>query len=449
MINKTISYKKAIDILTSQGKFYINLGLDRVKALLDLYDNPEKKDKIKCIHVAGTNGKGSTCAMLASVLTHAGYKTGLYTSPHLVDYTERVKINGKDISKEDFADLIFDIIKTAEENNIHATEFEILTVLAFIYFQKEGVDFAVIETGLGGRLDATNVIENSLLSIITTIDLDHVDRLGDIIEKIAFEKAGIIKPNVPVIISKDNKGLEIIKEKAFELGSDLILTNVILSERSEREDLKTIVAADSYAPNAASGLVAENDNKNIDYEVNLKGAWQEKNLSLVLKAIEILRQQGIIIPEIAVKEGLQNVSWPARFQYIKELNMILDGAHNPGAARLLRESLDAYYPDKERIWIYSSISTKNYEEVMEILFRHGDMVILTRSNSGAAVSPKILKSKLVQKNMPCKIYATKNIKESINLYLELITNKNIGIMAGSLYSAGDFLFQYNVQKLYF
>ena len=435
MIDKTVLYEKAIQILTSQGKFYINLGLDRVKNLLELYNNPQ--DKIKCIHVAGTNGKGSTCAMLASVLTHAGYKTGLYTSPHLVDYTERVKINGKDISKEDFADLIFDIIQTANKNNIHATEFEILTVLAFILFEQEKVNFAVIETGLGGRLDATNVVKKPLLSIITTIDLDHVDRLGETIEKISFEKAGIIKPNRPVIISKDNKGLEIIKEKTFEVCSDLILADDKLFRHCERSEAIHQSVSNKWI---ASSQAPRNDEI---YELTLKGAWQKKNLALVLKAIETLRQHGIEIPEEAVKEGLQNISWPARFQYIKELNMILDGAHNPNAARLLRESLDIYYPDKERIWIYSSINTKNYEEVMEMLFRQGDTVILTKSNSGAAVSPEILKDKLMQKHMPCKIYTTESIKESIDIYLKLITNQNIGIMAGSLYSAGDFLSQYN------
>jgi len=427
MQNTITLYEKAVQILTSQGKFYINLGLERVKSLLELYNNPQ--DKIKCIHVSGTNGKGSTCAMLSSVLKESGYKTGLYTSPHLVDYTERVKINGEDISKEDFADLIFDVIKTAEQNNIHATEFEILTVLAFIYYQRESVDFAIIETGLGGRFDATNVIKNPLLSIITTIDLDHTDRLGDTTEKIAFEKAGIIKPNAPVITLKNNQGVEVIKEKASQVKSELILAE-------EVDNIK---------------------------ETNLKGAWQKKNLALVLKAVEILRQQGIIILETAVKKGFKNVSWPARFQYIEKFNLILDGAHNPNAAKLLRESLDTYYPDREKIWIYSSINTKNYEEVMEILFRHGDKVIFTQSNSGAAVSSEILKSKFLQKNKACKIYTTKNIQESVNIYLKLITEQSIGmsfvlqngkaalqkelplrigIMTGSLYSVGDFLSQY-------
>ncbi len=443
MTNQITSYEKAIEILTSQGKFYINLGLERVQKLLNLYSNPQ--EKIKCIHVAGTNGKGSTCVMLASVLTEAGYKTGLYTSPHLVDYTERIKINGKDISKEEFADLIFDIIKTAESNNIHATEFEILTVLAFIYFDKEKVDFVVLETGLGGRLDATNIIKNPLLSIITTIDFDHIDRLGDTIEKIAFEKAGIIKQNVPVITLKNNKGLVIIKEKAVISSSNLILAEETFFCHCERSEAIHQPAINEWI---ASSQAPRNDE---NYESNLKGLWQKKNLSLVMKAIEELKRQNIRIPDEAVKIGLKNVSWAARFQYIEEINLILDGAHNPNAAKLLVESLEHYYPDKKRIWIYSSINTKEYGEVMKILFRNGDTIILTQINSASAVFPETLKEKLTE--YTCKIYITKNINESINKYLQLIESENdkkdvskkhayIGIMAGSLYSAGEFLKEY-------
>jgi len=410
MPNSHELYQKALSVLTSQGKFYINLGLERVQQLLELYNNPQ--DKIKCIHVAGTNGKGSTCAMLASVLSHAGYKTGLYTSPHLVEYTERVKINGKDISQDDFADLIFDIINIAEQNNIHVTEFEILTVLGFIYFEREKIDFAVIETGLGGRLDATNIIK-PLVSIITTIDSDHTDRLGDTVEKIAFEKAGIIKPGTPVITLKNNKGLEIIKAKALESNSKLILADDEICR---------------------------------DYETNLSGLWQKTNLSLVLESVKLLRNQGFAISETDLKKGLQNVSWPARFQYIEKMNLILDGAHNPNAAKLLRESLDVYYPDKEKIWIYSSINTKDYKEVMEILFRPADIIILTKSNSAAAVSPEILKEELLSKNSACQIYTTKNIKESVNTYLRIKTTKNTGILTGSLYSTGDFLTEYGNNK---
>jgi dihydrofolate synthase/folylpolyglutamate synthase len=448
MQNKVVSYEKAIQILTSQGKFYINLGLDRVKSLLGLYGNPQ--DKIKCIHVAGTNGKGSTCAMIASVLKESGYKTGLYTSPHLVDYTERVKINGNDILKEEFADLIFDIIQTAEQNNIHATEFEILTVLAFIFFCREKVDFAIIETGLGGRLDATNVIANPLLSIITSIDLDHVDRLGNTIEKISFEKAGIIKSNCPVITLKGNKGMEIIREKAFGVGSELILVDEIVITKGETGLCyleiypfnKKVLSGNSDKLLSQGFASPLNDDQYSSYELNLKGLWQRKNLALVLKAIEILWQKGIEFSEEAIKKGLEDVSWPARFQYIKKMNLILDGAHNPAAAKLLSESIDYYYPNKERIWIYSSISTKNHEEIMKILFRQDDTVILTQINSGAAVPVEILKTNLIETSMPYKIYTTKNIKEAVNIYLKLMKSPNIGIVAGSLYSAGSFLSEY-------
>lgn len=185
------NYNKAIELLTSQGKFYINLGLDRISAVLGLLGNPQ--DKLKCIHVAGTNGKGSVCAIIAAILSKAGIKTGLYTSPHIFEYTERIQINGFNISKEDFAKYLFEICEIADKNNIHLTEFEILTAVMFKYFADNDVDVVVLETGLGGRFDATNVIKSNLCSIITHIDLDHTERLGNTKSKIAFEKAGIIK----------------------------------------------------------------------------------------------------------------------------------------------------------------------------------------------------------------------------------------------------------------
>ncbi len=428
MQSKINSYEKAVSVLTSQGKFHIKLGLERIKSLLELYGNPQ--DKIKCIHVAGTNGKGSTCAMLASVLQHAGYKTGLYTSPHLLEYTERIKINDVEIPQQDFADLIFDIIETAEKNAIHVTEFEILTALAFIYYEREKIDFAIIETGLGGRLDATNIIKNPLLSIITTIDYDHVDRLGDTIDKIAFEKAGIIKPHVPIITLKDNNGLEVIKEKAFQSNSELILAD------------ESKIFLDCFVEVKTSPR-----NDNCSYQTNLKGVWQKKNLSLVLKAVELLRKNNVSITENALTEGLKDVCWAGRFQYIEEFNLILDGAHNPNAAKLLRESLDVYYPDKNRVWIYSSINTKNYEEIMEILFRHGDIIILTQSCSGAAVSPDILSVIIRGKMKNSQIYKTFSVKEALDTYSQFITNKHISIMAGSLYTIGDFISEYKNCRL--
>ena len=188
-----MNYEDAVKLLTSQGKFYIELGLERISKVLELLENPQ--DKLKCIHVAGTNGKGSVCAIIAFVLKEAGMRVGLYTSPHIFEYTERIKISGKDISKEDFARYINDVCNLTDKNQIHLTEFEILTAVMFKYFADNNVDVVVLETGLGGRFDATNVIKSNLCSIITHIDFDHTERLGNTLEQIAFEKSGIIKEN--------------------------------------------------------------------------------------------------------------------------------------------------------------------------------------------------------------------------------------------------------------
>ena len=186
-----MNYEQAKELLTSQGKFHIKLGLERVQAVLKLLKNPQ--DKVKIIHVAGTNGKGSVCSIVANILKCAGYKVGLYTSPHLVEYTERIRINNEEIPQNIFADYIEKICNLADEHEIHLTEFEILTVMAYKYFADNKVKIAVIETGLGGRFDATNVTKKTFISVITSISLDHTDRLGDTVEKIAFEKEGIIK----------------------------------------------------------------------------------------------------------------------------------------------------------------------------------------------------------------------------------------------------------------
>ena len=213
------NYDDAIKILTSSGKFRIELGLDRISKILDILKNPQ--DKLKCIHVAGTNGKGSTCAIIASILKESGRNVGLYTSPHIFSYTERIKINDKEISKNEFAKYVIEITNLAEKNSIYLTEFEILTAVMFKYFYDKGVDVAVVETGLGGRFDATNVIKSNLCSIITHIDYDHTERLGATLEEIAFEKAGIIKEGCPVITSE---GYEIIQDIADEKNSMLIFT---------------------------------------------------------------------------------------------------------------------------------------------------------------------------------------------------------------------------------
>lgn len=331
-------YNDAVKLLTSQGKFYINLGLERISAVLKLLGNPQ--DNLKYIHVAGTNGKGSVCAILAYVLQEAGKKVGLYTSPHIFEYTERIKIfspfadGGKDISKEDFSRLVFEVCEVADKNNIHLTEFEILTAVMFKYFDEKQVEVVVLETGLGGRFDATNVIKENLCAIITHIDLDHTERLGNTKDKIAFEKAGIIKPGCPVITSE---GYEAIKDKADECNSLFLMT-------APFEDTENL---------------------------SLKGTFQQENLSLALAAIRL------VFPEISqdvINEGLKKVKHPCRFQIIEDKHLIIDGSHNPNGALALRESLDFYYPDKKRRFVFGCLKNKDYKKMMEILFDKNDEI---------------------------------------------------------------------------
>lgn len=334
-----MNYENAIKTLTSQGKFYINLGLERISAILEILGNPQ--DKLDCFHIAGTNGKGSVCAILASVLQEYGKKTGLYTSPHIFEYTERIKINGEDISKEDFAYYVTNICEIADKNQIHLTEFEILTAAAFKYFADNNVDVVVLETGLGGRFDATNVIKKNLCAIITHIDLDHTERLGNTKDKIAFEKAGIIKPNCPVVTSE---GYEAIKDAADEQNSLLLFT----------------------APFA--------DTTNL----SLKGTYQQENLALALTALKLVFPE---IPQSIVDEGLKKVKHPCRFQVIEDKNLIIDGAHNPNGITGLRESLDYYYPNKYRRFVFGCLRNKDYKKMMEILFEQGDEIYFYHFNN--------------------------------------------------------------------
>lgn len=369
-------YEEALKILTSKGNFYIDLGLDRISDVLNKFGNPQ--DSLKCIHVAGTNGKGSVCAMLDSILREAGYKTGLYTSPHIWEYTERIKINGIEIPKETFAKYV----KEITDCGVHLTEFEILTVMMFLYFKRNNVDVAILETGLGGRLDATNVIKKNLCSIITQIDLDHTDRLGDSKEKIAYEKAGIIKENCPVITSM---GYEAIRDKADKMNSMLVFVSPYVEP-------KFIEA------------------------LSLKGLHQVENLALVVNAINYVFKD---IDDKTILDGLKKVKNPCRFEYIPEHNLIIDASHNPNGIKALRENLDYYFPKEKRRFVFGCLKTKDYPKMMNILFREGDEIYLNEFDYPNACTYEELKAKCPQ---PAQKYAENSL-----------TDDKLNIICGSFY----------------
>lgn len=381
------TYQDALELLTSQGKFHINLGLERISKILELLNNPQ--DDLKYFHVAGTNGKGSVCSIIASVLNAAGEKVGLYTSPHIFKYTERIKINGSEITETDFAKYVFDIVELADKNNIHLTEFEILTAVMFKYFSDNKVDVVVLETGLGGRFDATNVIKSNLCSIITHIDLDHTDRLGDTKDKIAFEKAGIIKPNCPVVTSE---GYEAIKDKADECNS-LFLMIAPFEDTSE---------------------------------LALKGVYQQENLSLALAAIRLVYPR---ISQDTIIKGLHNVKHPCRFEYLEDKNLLVDGAHNPNGAIALRKSLDIYFPNKKRRFVFGCLRNKAYKEMMSALFTKNDEIYFNHFSHNNSASVEELKE-------ACKFDSNTFI--SLKDF-DLNDNSTLTIVCGSFYMLNEVL----------
>lgn len=386
------NYYNAVKLLTSSGKFRISLGLDRMCKILELLGNPQ--DKLNCIHVAGTNGKGSVCSIVASILNEAGKKVGLYTSPHLFKYTERIKIAGKDISDVDFAEYVFEITNLADKNNIDLTEFEILTAVMFKYFADNKVEVAVIETGLGGRFDATNVIKKHLCSIITHIDFDHTEQLGDTLDKIAYEKAGIMKKDCPCIVFE---GKEVYYDVASQVGALL-------------EVIMPVVNTDKLA---------------------LKGIHQQENLALALACVEKAFPE---ISQAIIDKGLQNVVHPCRFQYIEDKNLIIDGAHNPNGINSLVQNLDYYYPNIKRRFIYGCLRNKDYKTMLSSLLKNDDEVYFYHfSHQNSATFDEL------QKVCPIKAEElTKNTEIDFN-------DGHLNIICGSLYMISELVERFKIK----
>lgn len=397
----------AKELLTSSEKFHINLGLKRVLEALEKLGNPHKK--MKYIHVAGTNGKGSVCAMLNQILCehfkNSGVKIGLYTSPHLFSYCERIKINGVEISQ---SDLDFYVDKVAKINP-ELTEFEILTVSAFLYFCENNVDYVILEVGLGGRFDATNVVDSPLVSIITTLDYDHTAILGNDIEKIAFEKAGIIKENSRVVIGKSNLGLKVIKKQAKKIGAEFLISD---------ENVEICYE------NSKNYAVFEYFGEKIKAEFALLGDYQAKNLSLVLCAVQNLPFK--ISKEVLIF-ALKNSKWRFRLEYNKDKKLLIDGAHNPSGIATLREFLNKNFSGEKITFIFGCLDNKDYSNMLKTL--------VNKDKDEFYFYEFDYKNALKFENLPKEIKSfalqTKNPLEIINNHQDLC------VVCGSLYMLGE------------
>ena len=423
---------KVDSILKPYQRFGVNLGLDRIQQLLDKLGNPHQK--IPIIHVAGTNGKGSVCAYISSILTAAGYQVGRYTSPHLIDWNERICINQKPISSEELEHYLLQVVNVINNKNSESpTQFEVFTAAAWLYFAEKKVDIAVIEVGLGGRLDATNVCETPLVSIITSISREHWQVLGPTLADIAGEKAGILKQNCPAVIGQlPPEAKAVIAKRLEQLNCPTIWPKPAL-------DLgKNWVG---YQPEPDTNINLPTPTIAIKYPLPLLGEIQLMNSALAIATCQILQQKGWKISETAIQNGMANTKWPGRLQWTTWGNhkLLVDGAHNPAAAIALRQYVDTIadlYPQKQgKSWVMGMLSTKDHADIFKAVLATGDRLYLVPVPDHSSAEPEEL-AKLALSLCPtlshCQTYP------DLLTALDAAIGENLTVLCGSLYLIGYF-----------
>ncbi len=423
-----MTYTEAVRYVNKLTKFGINLGLKRIRLLLSLVGNPHYY--LQFIHIGGTNGKGSTAVMVASILQAAGYRVGLFTSPHLSDYTERISINGEKILHEEFAEIVSRLKplldNIAREGNEHPTEFEVNTALAFLYFYENNVDFVVLEVGLGGRVDSTNVV-TPLISVITNVGMDHMNYLGNTLKEIAREKAGIIKRGKKVITAScDAEVLKVLQEECRRKYTDLIQVG--------RDITWKVVKRGTW------GQIADILGIKRYYRklyIPLLGAHQVINAATAVGSIELLEKEGAVTTcEDDIRKGLERVRWPGRFEVIsREPYIIIDAAHNFDGALCLRRSLQELFKQRKIVFLIGMLADKERNKVAELLFPLVSAVIVTRPRSTRAGNWRYLAEEF-RKYTP-NVYSLENPSEALLKALEIASKEEVICITGSFYMIGE------------
>ncbi|MGB3491864.1 MAG: folylpolyglutamate synthase/dihydrofolate synthase family protein [Elainellaceae cyanobacterium] len=374
-------------LLDSFGRFGVDLGLDRILQLLDDLGNPQAR--VPIIHVAGTNGKGSVCAYLSSILSTAGYRVGRYISPHLVSWCDRFCINNQAIAPAELYDLLHRVCQAIRPDSPSPTQFEVVTAAAFLYFAEQQVDVAVMEVGLGGRLDATNVCDRPLVSVITSISREHWQRLGSTLGAIAGEKAGILKSGCPAVIGQLPPEAEaVVRQRAADVGCQPIWVK------------PSIDVGEGKAQYSAQ----TSESPSLVYPLPLPGQHQLMNSALAIAAVQVLRTQGWTIGDRAIIDGMQKTRWAGRIQWStwKQQPLLIDGAHNPAAATVLRQYVDQKLSQRlsQKLsqpktssasqsvhWVMGMLSTKDHADIFEALLRDGDRLSLVPVPDHSSASP--------------------------------------------------------------
>ncbi len=434
------SYQESLDFIYSFVDFSMKrhvddsahfFKLDRMRKFAELLDNPQ--DNYPSIHVTGTKGKGSVASLCASALQAAGYKVGLYTSPHLQEFTERIQINGMEIDKAELVALV-NRLRPLTQQVPEITTFELTTALGFLYFADQQVDIAVIEVGLGGRLDATNII-NPLVSVITPISYDHRAVLGDTLTEIAYEKGGIIKPGKPVVLSPqqpeaEKELLRIAAEREAPITQvEKAYTYTEVAHNLDGQEM-IITRPLTNNTNAPLSLAAEP----LRLHLPLLGMHQVQNAATAFAALDTIAQNGMALSPQAVARGFAQVTWSARFEILrKEPPLVIDSAHNGDSMRRLRQTLDEYFPGRAFILIFGASADKELDDMFREILPRVESVITTQSVHPRAANPQELARRIAPYNVP--VQAINPAEAALSKALELAGSEKGIIVAGSIFIA--------------
>ncbi|MBQ8255229.1 MAG: bifunctional folylpolyglutamate synthase/dihydrofolate synthase [Clostridia bacterium] len=416
-----MTYEEALSFIHSTEWQGSRPGLNRITELMSKLGNPEKT--LNFVHVAGTNGKGSFCAMLDSVLRKAGYKTGLFTSPFIEFFEERIRYDGKMISKDDLAETVSEVKDACLSMTDPPTEFEVLTAIGFVYFKKKNADIVILECGMGGRLDSTNVIPSPVLSVITGIALDHVAFLGDTVEKIAYEKAGIIKPSRPVLYGgKDKAARDVIKAAALERGCPYY-----------EKDNSALSCGRISLKGSRFGY-----KKYRDLTLSLIGTYQPENAANVVEAVEILRREGYKISDKNLREGLKETEWKGRFERLRDYPPVFfDGGHNEEGVTAAVRTVKECFGKKKINLISGVLKDKDYEVIASKIAEISDTVYTVTPDSPRALNAKDYAD--VFKRNGKNAVANESFAEAVNkAYSKSLKSGTPILCVGSLYSYPDF-----------
>ncbi len=436
------SYNAALEWIHGLSRFGSKPGLERISAMLELVGNPHRE--VRFVHIAGTNGKGSTAAILASVISAAGYQVGLYTSPYLLSFTNRMSVNGHDIDHEELAGLVNQVKPLVEKISSdqrfgQPTEFEVVTVLALIYFARRNVDLVVLEVGLGGRLDATNIV-TPLLSVITNVSLEHTDVLGDTVEAIAAEKAGIIKKNVPVLTAvEDQKAFEVVKSRASQLKAPFYRSCPLTLNYDKETACPTFIRqAVTEEGQIFNYHGFSNTLENLF--IPLRGIYQLTNATTALAAAELLVDSGFTVDEEAICRGLSTVNWPARLELMKNKpKVVMDGAHNPAAVKNLAAALPEYFRYRQLIMVFGIMADKDGQAMLESILPMCDQVIFTRAAIPRAADPRQIADLALKELGYSKqqIQVIEDVGVALKKGMDLASPEDLVLVTGSFYTVSD------------